>query len=250
MVALILKVADDDHTFPLTSPSWSYVRFECAMRMMILIMSTLMLAPSLSKLLQLTILLQIFTSVPLITLAHSYGHVISAQLLDSILLSLYTISYLTYLTSIVTTTKYGHVWPVAITFTCVSLFCSLIELNLIWFGFDLDFTLLYIIFCITILIYLIRLSSLFYFKIKLSDQGQLFVYILHVYAILCLTTLTIIFIDGFSLLTTLYPSHFHFGPCLRLLYALTLAIFRLILSPATNQTSQEPAELELSLISA
>ena len=245
MVALIVDVAPGPNTFPLSSPAWSYVKFDCAVRMFILVMSTLMLRPALSSLLQLTILLQVFTSVPLVTLAHTYGHVIIAQLLDALLLSLYTASYLAYLTSIVSN-RYAHVWPVAVFMTCVSIFCALIELNLISFGFDLDFTILYIIFCITILIFLARLASLFYYKIKLSDQSELFVYMLHLYAILCLVTLTILFIDGFSLLTTLFPSTFHFGPILRLLYALTLALFSFVLSPVAKTQS---TELELSLIS-
>ena len=231
-MALILNI-EGNYTFNFSSisPTWRYIKLDCLYRMISLTFSTFLLKHQLSSLFHLTLLLQVFSSVPLITLSHVYGYFIFAAIFENLLLCAYFIAFLTYLVSLVADTYY--IWPLAVVSFALSFLNTLNYCNIV----NLSLTSLYIIFFALSIFYLARLVILFYYKIRTSENRELYGRLSHIYLIQFSTTLILLITNSLT--------DFNLNPTLRFLSFITIALFHHILSPVS---SVPDTELEVRLL--
>ena len=199
--------------------------------MITLTFSTFLIRHQLSSLFNITLLLQIFSSLPLITLSHIYGYFIFAAIYENLSVCAYFIFYLTYLVSLVTDSY--HMWPLAIVSFALSLsntlnYCNIVNLNLI---------VLYILFLALSIYYLARLVIIFYYKLRTSENREFYGRLSHIYSILFCSTLTIVIINSLT--------NLNLNPALRFVSFITVALFHYFLSPIS---SVPDTELEVRLI--
>lgn len=241
-IAIKLETSNDFNV-SLISSSWHFAKFDYTMRMAQ--MGSVFLVPSTYSPFHLTLMLQIFTSVPLSLFSRLYGFFQLAILLEKILLCFYITSYLNLLMNLISTEKLYTI-PICLVTTCLIAFGFLVDFHMI----DNSYVLLSILtscFCLCFIIYSIRILFIFYLKLKTSDQSDLYCYLFHIYSLLFIVSTVILFLSGHNLISDLYMAKLNLAPTLRLISSITLILLQVLLTPIDPQPRE--IELETSLIS-
>ena len=241
-IAIRLETSGDFDVF-LISSSWHFAKFDYTMRMAQLV--SVFLVPSTYFPFHFTLMLQIFTSVPLSLFSRLYGFFALAISLEKLLLYFYIVSYLNLLMNLLSTEKF-YTYPICLVTASLILFGLLVDFNMI----DNSVVVLSVLtfcFCLCFIIYLIRILFLFYVKLKTSDQSDLYCCLFHIYSLLFIVGTVILCLSGHNLISDFYITSLNLGPTLRLISFITLMFLQVMLTPIEPRPRE--IELETTLIS-